>query len=305
MTLLTTSTDLFIQTGISLLLFAGLALFVYTLFKNPGTAPTPIDRQIALAMGKGHRATIFEQTAIAPFTNAALQLARNIQVPALRTRIKNLLQAVGNPNGYSIDEYIAIMVLFGFGFGIVTGILLSLMGMFDPFVALLSLFFGCAIPYATLSSSANARIVRISKRLPYTLDLIALTMSSGSTFTEAVETIIRDDPTDDFNQELSVVLAEINFGTPRNQALANMAARIPLESLRSIIGAINQSELLGTPLSTILKSQSGMLRMTRSVRAEKLSASASLRILIPSMLILIAVVVVIFGPAMIKWVSNR
>ncbi len=305
MTLLTTATDILMQTGISLLLFAGLALFVYTLFKNPGATPTPIDRQIALAMGKGHRATIFEQTALAPFTNAALQLARNIQVPLFRARIKSLLDAVGNPNGYSVDEYLALMVLTGFAIGIVNAIFLGLIGMFDPFVAVISLFIGSAIPYLVLSSSANARIIRISKRLPYTLDLIALTMSSGSTFTEAVETIIRDDPADDFNQELSVVLAEINFGTPRNQALTNMAGRIPLESLRSIIGAINQSEALGTPLSTILKSQSGMLRMTRSVRAEKLSASASLRILIPSMLILIAVVIVIFGPAIIKWLSTR
>ncbi len=297
--------NLALQAGISLLLFAGVALFVYTLFKNPGTPPTPIDRQIALAMGKGHRATLFEQSALTPFTNAALHLAHNIQVPALRGKIKSLLNAVGNPNGYSVDEYMALMILSGLGMGFIAGIFLGLLGMFDPFVALVVIAIGSSVPYLALSSSAHARVLRIAKRLPYTLDLIALTMASGSTFTEAVETIIRDEPTDDLNQELAVVLAEINFGTPRNQALANMAQRIPLESLRSIIGAINQSELLGTPLSTILKNQSGMLRMTRSVRAEKLSASASLRILIPSMLILLAVIVVIFGPAIIKWLSNR
>ena len=98
--------------------------------------------------------------------------------------------------------------------------------------------------------------------------------------------------------------AEIEFGTPRNQALTNMADRVPLESVRSVIGAVNQAEALGTPLSEILKNQSGMLRMHRSVRAEKLSASASLRILIPSMLILMSVVLIIFGPLIIRWVES-
>jgi tight adherence protein C len=305
MIMLATISDILLQMGISTLLFAGIALFIYTLFKNPGTPPTPIDRQIALAMGKGHRKTIFEQPVLTPFTNAALHLAHNIQVPAIRAKIKALLNAVGNPNGYSVDEYLAIMFLSGMSIVILFGVFLGPFGLFDPFVAIVVLAVGCCVPYLALSSSARARVLRIAKRLPYTLDLIALTMASGSTFTEAVETIIRDEPADDFNQELAVVLAEINFGTPRNQALANMATRIPLESLRSIIGAINQSELLGTPLSVILKNQSGMIRMTRSVRAEKLSASASLRILIPSMLILLAVIVVIFGPSIIKYLANR
>jgi tight adherence protein C len=64
---------------------------------------------------------------------------------------------------------------------------------------------------------------------------------------------------------------------------------------------VNQAEALGTPLATILKSQSSMLRMARSVRAEKLSASASLRILIPSMLILFAVVLIVLAPAIITY----
>ena len=304
-----TSTEFFIdialQLGISLLLFAGIALFVYTVFQNPGTPQPTLSRKFAMAMGKGHRATVFEQPVLSPFTNTALQIARKVQVHSVREKIRALLEAVGNPSAYSVDEYLAIMILSGIVVGLLNSLFLIFVGMFDPFVALISMTIGFGIPYVALSSSANARVLRISKRLPYTLDLIALTMSSGSTFTEAVETIIRDDPQDDFNQELSIVLAEINFGTPRSQALANMAARIPLESLRSIIGAINQSEALGTPLSIILKNQAGMLRVARSVRAEKLSASASLRILIPSMLILMAVVVVIFGPAIIKWISSR
>jgi tight adherence protein C len=101
------------------------------------------------------------------------------------------------------------------------------------------------------------------------------------------------------------VQAEIDFGSTRARALASMAERIPLDSLRSVVGAINQAEALGTPLSTILKNQSGMIRMIRSVRAEEASASASMRILIPSMIILLAVVLVVFAPMILRWMEGR
>jgi len=131
-----------------------------------------------------------------------------------------------------------------------------------------------------------------------------LALPAGSSFSEAIETLIRDSPDDDLNQELAIVLSEIEFGTPRRVALSHMAERIPLEALRSVVGAINQAETLGTPLAGILKLQSDMLRMHRGVRAEKLSASASLRILIPSMLILVAVVLIVFAPLLIEMIKR-
>ena len=147
-------------------------------------------------------------------------------------------------------------------------------------------------------------MLRIGKQLPYTLDLIALVMAAGSSFGEAIQTLIRDDPEDDLNQELKIALAEMDFGTTRAASLRNLADRIPLESLRSVIAAVNQSEKLGTPMSAILKVQAEMLRAQRSVVAERKSASASLRILVPSMMIMIAVVLIIFSPMAIRYIKG-
>ena len=159
---------------------------------------------------------------------------------------------------------------------------------------------GFFIPIYTLNGQAHQRLRIISKQLPYTLDLIGLMMEAGATFTEAINTLIQDEPDDKLNQELALVQSEIDLGTQRAPALTNMANRIPLESLRSVVGAINQAEALGTPLSTILKNQSNMVRMMRSVKAEEASAKASTRILVPSMLILVAVVIVVFAPLIIS-----
>jgi tight adherence protein C len=144
----------------------------------------------------------------------------------------------------------------------------------------------------------------IAKQLPYTLDLVALVMAAGSSFAEAIETLIRDQPDEDLNQELQIALSEMEYGAPRNVALKNLAERIPLESLRSVVAAVNQSERLGTPMSSILKLQADMLRAQRGVVAEKKSASASLRILIPSMMIMISVVTILFSPMIIRYIQG-
>jgi tight adherence protein C len=293
-----------LQVLISMLLFGSIVLLIWSLFRFPVPSEPPLHRRFALAVGQGQRQTLFENPTLAPIMNLALSLAKRFSFGAVRDLVRRDLNAAGNRNGYSIDEYVAICLFTGVGLSLACALLVWLvLSDIEPFTPVLMAGIGFGVPLWTLHEAGRRRVTRISKRLPYALDLIALMMEAGSTFTEAVETIVRDDPDDDFNQELRLVYAEIEFGTPRPAALAHMAERIPLETLRSIIGAVNQAESLGTPLSTILKNQSGMMRMHRSVRAEKLSASASLRILVPSMLILLAVILIVFGPMIMRYAA--
>ncbi len=289
-----------LQILVSLIVFAGVFAPIYVVFLYPVQAEPPVHRRFAAALGD-KRTTVFENPALAPVLNLGLVLTHRLNAPGIRTRLRQDLDASGNPAGYSVQEYLAICLVSASLLGVVAALLLVVMGsaaalLIGPVMAGV----GFAVPLAALRGAATRRSLRIGKQLPYTLDLIALTMAAGSTFTEAAETLIRDEPEDDLNQELSIVLSEIGFGTPRSSALENLAKRIPLESLRSIVGAVNQAESLGTPLSTILKLQADMLRMQRGVQAEKLSASASLRILLPSVMILIAVVVIVFSPLIIR-----
>ena len=279
----------------------GLFLLVWALFRHPVPAESPVHRRIAEAVGQ-HRQTVFEHPITAPVMTLGLTMAHRFNMPAIRQRIRQDLEGAGNPSGYSVEEYLAICLLSAAALAVASGFLEIMLGssmalIIVPVMAVV----GFAIPLWTLRNASQRRLGRVAKQLPYTLDLIALVMGAGSSFTEAIETLIRDAPEEDLNQELRIVLSEIEFGTTRATALQNLADRIPLESLRSVVGAVVQAERLGTPLSSILKLQSDMLRMHRSVRAEKLSASASLRILIPSMLILFAVVLVVFAPMIIRW----
>lgn len=284
--------------------FAGVFLPIFAIFRYPVPDEAPIHRQIARAVGVDHE-TIFETPVLAPLLSLFVSIGRRVNLVGLRRKIRQNLMASGNPSGYTVDQIIALAMLCALAVGLGSSLIILL---FDGrgvlfFLPVMS-FIGFMVPLVALSSAAQKRSSRIGKQLPYTLDLIALVMASGSSFTESVQTLIRDNPDDDLNQELAFALAEMEYGTTRNAALANLAERIPLESLRGVIGAVNQAEALGTPLSSILKVQADMLRMHRAVRAEKLSASASLKILVPSMLILLAVVLVIGAPLIMRFIEQ-
>ncbi|MEM6749942.1 MAG: type II secretion system F family protein [Planctomycetota bacterium] len=288
----------------SIAVFFGVALPVYALFRNPAPPEPPIQRRVAAAVGLDNP-NLFDQTALAPLLGPVDRLARRARVEPLRKKVRAGLNASGNPSGYSVDQYLALCLLSS----LVGAVLLAVVGeALVGGVLSLSVPVGAVVggyaPLWSLDSEAQGRLRRIAKQLPYTLDLISLVMQAGSSFTEAVETLVRDDPDDDLNQELKLMLSEIEFGSTRARAMEGLAERIPMEALRSVIGAVNQADLLGAPLSQTLKQQADMLRVQRGVHAEKVSASASLRILVPSMLILAAVVVLVFAPIAIGFIRG-
>jgi len=96
----------------------------------------------------------------------------------------------------------------------------------------------------------------------------------------------------------------MDLGTTRRAALQNLAERVPIEMLRSIVASVIQAEELGTPLSDVLHSEATLLRLQRSVRAENAAAVASVRILLPSLLILMSVVLAVFAPAIVRAVKR-
>ena len=203
-----------LQILVSVIVFAGVFLPIYALFRYPIPAEPPVHRRFAAALG-ADRATIFENPLLAPVMNLGLALTQRLNLPAVRARIRQQLDASGNPSGYSVREYLAICIVSAAALGIVSALLVVASGsamalIVGPAMAV----FGFMIPLYALTDAGNRRGRKIGKQLPYTLDLVALTMAAGSTFTEAVQTLIRDEPEDDLNQELAIVLSEVELGTP-------------------------------------------------------------------------------------------
>ncbi len=290
-----------LQWGLAGAIFAFVVAFVLAVFGVHGRVEVTPERQMALATGHADRRTLFENSFFAPMLWLLLALSRQLPAPNLRERLRRTLIAAGSPNFYTTDEAIAMALLVSVGSaGLLTVGNMALQQQFSPAALVIGLVGGFGFYLYHLFNMAKRRVHDIARRVPYTLDLIALAMGAGATFTEAIRTVIREDPSHPFNVELNTVLAEVELGTTRAMALHNLSDRIPLESLRSIVAAIIQAEGLGTPLSIVLKEQANLMRLQRSVRAEKLAAAASVRILVPSLLVLLSVVLTVFAPIIIR-----
>ena len=281
-------------------------VFTVALFAQRGRAEITPEREIALAAGHADRRTVFENPTLQPLMWLLLVLSRYLRLTRLKVWLREKLVAAGSPNFYTADEYIATSMLWGI-LVMVLGQVFNLLALGIPAVVLMPTCFaaGFGVSLYHIHGQAVKRTGLIARRVPYTLDLVSLSMGAGATFTEAVRTVVREEPEHPFNVELNTVLAEVGLGTTRQQALRNMIDRIALESLRSIVAAIIQAEALGSPLSDVLKEQADLMRLQRSVRAEKLAAQASVRILLPGVLILVSVVLTIFAPLIILAVRGE
>ncbi len=296
----------FLKIASAVAIFLFVFVFIMAIFGQRGRAEITPEREIALAAGAADRSTVFEMPLLQPVVWLLLVTAGRLPIPAIKVKIRRTLVAAGSPNFYTPDEFMAIAMLWGLVAAIILEVVsIKFMGGVSIVLPVAGFLVGIAGVVYHLYGKASKRIRQIGRRMPYTLDLIALAMGAGATFVEAVRTIVGEDPEHPFSVELNTVLAEIDLGTTRRRALMNMSDRIPQESLRSIVAAIIQAESLGTPLSNVLKQQADLLRLQRSVRAEKLAASASVRILIPSLLILLSVVLAVFATIIIKGVTGE
>jgi tight adherence protein C len=290
---------------LSVCILAAVATLVVAMFSHPGKISLSPQREAALATGHSDRKTLFESTVFRPLMLVMLSLTHRLALPGFKRWIRGKLVASGNADFYTPEELLAIALLTGSALAAVAEILyLIATGEFSVVILLLATTVGILLTILQLYSRASTRVRTIGKRVPYALDLIALAMGAGATFTEAVQTVVKEGGSDPFNAELRAVLAEINLGTTRRRALENLADRVPLEMLRSIIASVVQAEELGTPLAEALHSQATLMRMHRTARAEHAAAVASVRILLPSLLILMGVVLALFGPMIVNAAEN-
>lgn len=159
-------------------------------------------------------------------------------------------------------------------------------------------------PFLSLSGALAERLIEIDRRLPYTIDLLVLSMNAGLDFMSALDRVVtrgqQQNPDDPMIQELGVVLQEMRVGTAKTDALLNLCERVDSDYLNSMVGAIIQSEKRGSPLARVLEIQVDTIRNKRTQKIEKQASQAAVKILMPLMFIFGAVVVVVMGAMILK-----
>jgi tight adherence protein C len=170
-------------------------------------------------------------------------------------------------------------------------------------IAMAAAALGYYLPNYLLKRALNKRQDRIDRALPDVLDLMIVSMEAGlslqSTLNHVAEEVLRISK--DFYRELRITNAELRTGIPRDNALKNLGERTGVQSVKSLIALMIQSEKMGASIAQSLRTHADFVRVQRAQRAEELAAKMPIKIIFPTLLCIFpAIFIVILGPAAIQ-----
>ena len=167
-------------------------------------------------------------------------------------------------------------------------------------LALSMLLIGFWVPNLFIKNQASKRQDAIRKSLPDALDLLVICAEAGLTLDAALNRVAREmtQASIQLADEFSLTAIELGFLPERRLALKNLAERVPLRSIRSVVATLIQTEKYGTPLAKSPRILSAEFRNQRMMKAEEKAARLPAIMTIPLILfILPTLFIVLLGPA--------
>ena len=172
---------------------------------------------------------------------------------------------------------------------------------------LIAVGLGFFAPDFWLSWAINRRREKIRLSLPDGLDFLAICLEAGLGLDQAVLRLSQELGVS--HPALSEELLQINFeqraGVPRIAAWKTFADRVDIESVRSFVAMLIQTDRFGTPISKSLGSFSDALRTQRRQKAEELAAKTTIKLLFPlALFIAPSMGIVLLGPAALSLIKG-
>ncbi|MES0361303.1 MAG: type II secretion system F family protein [Anaerolineales bacterium] len=160
-------------------------------------------------------------------------------------------------------EYIALMVILGFGVGFVAWYF----GGQNILVGLIGVGVGMLIPRFYVRQQQAKRLIRFSEQLPDMLNLMVNGLRAGFSVMQAMEAVSNELPPP-ISDEFKRVIQEIQIGLNIDRALDNLYRRIPSEDLDLTITAMNVQREVGGNLAEILDTISYTIRERVRIKGE-------------------------------------
>jgi tight adherence protein C len=153
-------------------------------------------------------------------------------------------------------------------------------------VAVAAAYAGIKAPEVFLRNTIAKRGKEIERAFPNTLDLLLICVESGMSIELAVRKVSEEIGVESIAmaEEMALMAAELSFLEERRTAFENLGARTGLESIRSLITVLSQSERYGTPLGAALRVLAQESRDQRMTAAEKKAAALPPTLTVPMIL---------------------
>jgi tight adherence protein C len=153
-------------------------------------------------------------------------------------------------------------------------------------VAIAAAYAGIKAPEVFLRNTIAKRGKELERAFPNTLDLLLICVESGMSIELAVRKVSQEIGVESIAmaEEMALMAAEMSFLEERRIAFENLGARTGLESVRSLITVLSQSERYGTPLGAALRVLAQESRDQRMNAAEKKAAALPPTLTVPMIL---------------------
>jgi len=151
-----------------------------------------------------------------------------------------------------------------------------------------------------IDNMVTKRVAAIRKGLPDALDLLVICAEAGLTVDAAFGRVAKElgRAYPEAGDEFALTAIELGFLTDRRSAFENLAARVPLDSVKGVVTTMIQTEKYGTPLASALRVLSAEFRHERMMRAEEKAARLPAIMTVPLIMFILPVLfIVILGPA--------
>ena len=156
-------------------------------------------------------------------------------------------------------------------------------------------------PIQNLAHYAEKRQQKLTRELPFAIDLIGGAMRSGLEFGAAMRYYISLKTGGPLEEEFGRVMTDATLGRPFAEALGDMARRVKLEAFTSFVSVVSYGMEIGAPIAQTLKMHGTDLRRERFNLAERKAARAPAVMILPLVLFIMpAVFIIVLTPLIIR-----
>jgi len=252
--------------ALGLVLAAGVIGVVYAVGLLRADVKLPDD--LALALEVGRTRTTRTGNAIDRIGIRWAPMVLRMMGPARIARMRARIDHAGHPHGLTVERYAARRAVYG-GLGGLCALLLLTRG--NWFLALLLLAYGWWWADLGIWLAVRRRRDDIERTLPDFLDVLAVVVSAGLGFRQALERV-NAVYTGPWSDEIRVALRQMDVGVSRRDAFDQLRKRNRSDQVSQFVTALQQGEELGAPIARTLLQIATDMRRTEAQNARRRAA---------------------------------
>jgi tight adherence protein C len=236
------------------------------------------------------------------FSEGLIRITPKNKLENLNKRLERAGLLKNNTTGKWLFNKIIISLIFSSMIGLVSFMVAQNVLKALTLGLLVAILINCFFNFY-LSMKIEDRKKKILKDLPYTLDLITVSVEAGLSFDGAIARVINN-ISGEICDEFAKSLKEIRMGIERKVALKNMSDRCEVKALSMLVTSIIQADELGVSLSKVLRIESANLREHRKQVSREKAMKAPIKMLFPLVFFIFPTIfIIILGPAVIRMIS--